>query len=127
MNKIKQKLIAPCGMNCALCYAHLREENRCEGCRVNSEKIFKYCAICKIKNCEKLQKNDWQYCSSKCDEYPCRRLKNLDKRYCAKYGMSMIENLENIERSGIRKFVETEKKRWMKEDKVYCVHHKKYY
>ena len=41
--------------------------------------------------------------------------------------MSMIENLENIEKKGIRKFIEQEKKRWIKKGKIFCVHDKKYY
>jgi len=40
------------------------------------------------------------------------RLKNLDKRYTTRYGMSMLENLENIRVLGIEKFIETEQNRW---------------
>jgi hypothetical protein len=36
----------------------------------------------------------------------------LDKRYRTKYGMSMIENLNNIENLGIRQFVRNEIERW---------------
>lgn len=32
-NKIS--LIAPCGMNCSICMAYLREKNKCPGCRGN--------------------------------------------------------------------------------------------
>jgi hypothetical protein len=39
-------------------------------------------------------------------------LKHLDKRYRTKYGMSMIENLENIRGFGIRRFVASESARW---------------
>ncbi len=48
----------------------------------------------------------------KCDDFPCTNLAHLDKRYRTKYQMSMIENLENIEKHGIRKFIENEKLRW---------------
>ena len=41
--------------------------------------------------------------------------------------MSMIENLENINKLGIRKFIEKEKKQWIKGNQIYCVHHKQYY
>jgi len=40
------------------------------------------------------------------------RLKQLDARYRAGYGMSMLENLENIRKSGIGKFARDEKARW---------------
>jgi hypothetical protein len=36
----------------------------------------------------------------------------LDKRYRMKYGMSMIENLRNIEADGLASFVEREKSKW---------------
>ncbi len=38
----------------------------------------------------------------------------------------MIENLNFIKDNGIREFIENEKKRWVKEDKIFCVHKKKY-
>ena len=30
---IKTRLIAPCGMNCAVCLGYLREKNKCPGCQ----------------------------------------------------------------------------------------------
>ncbi len=68
-----------------------------------------------------------RFCSDGCENYPCRRLKNLDKRYRTKYGMSMLENLEFIRENGVRKFVKREQKRWKKDGQIYCVHRKKYY
>ena len=41
--------------------------------------------------------------------------------------MSMIENLEDIEQKGIKKFIKQEEKRWIKDNKIFCVHRKKYY
>ena len=124
---MKTNLIAPCGMNCSLCMAYLRDKNTCPGCRSNDEKTSNYRINCIIKNCERLKKNNWKYCSDKCEKFPCKRLKNLDKRYRNKYEMSMIENLENIKKLGIRKFIEKEKKRWIKGNQIYCVHKKQYY
>ncbi len=83
------------------------------------------CVRCKIKNCGVIKKNKWSRCSTKCEEFPCERLKSLDKRYTTKYGMSMVDNLKAIEKSGIRKFIEAEKRRWIRGDKVFCVHNKK--
>lgn len=119
------KLIAPCGMNCNLCSAYLREENKCPGCRlmINEKGYFKKCTI---KHCKHLKENNWKFCSDKCERYPCKRLKDLDKRYKTKYAMSMIKNLENIKKKGIRQFVKDEKKRWTKGNKVFCVHKKEY-
>lgn len=121
--KIKAKLIAPCGMNCAICLGYLREKNKCDGCKnikINSD----YRRKCIIRNCEKLKENNWRFCSSKCEKFPCARLKNLDKRYRTKYNMSMLENLKNIEKLGIREFVKNEKTRWacLECGGVICVH-----
>ena len=100
-------VIAPCGMNCGACLAYLRTKNKCPGCRniVNDTSVS--LSRCKIKNCEQLQNNHSKFCFN-CNEYPCKRLKNLDKRYRTKYHMSMIENLNDIKLFGIRKFVNNE-------------------
>jgi hypothetical protein len=101
-------LIAPCGMNCGICMAYLRKKNKCNGCRATN--VWKPVTReqCKIKNCSNLSS---QFCSA-CEEFPCKRLKHLDKRYRTKYGMSMIENLQTIEEAGIKKFLEMECSRW---------------
>ena len=104
-------LIAPCGMNCAICKAYLREKNKCPGCRVKDDNKAKSCKNCVIINCEVLQKNNFNYCF-KCSKIPCTRLKNLDKRYRSKYNMSMLENLIYIEDKGIEAFLEKEKQKW---------------
>jgi hypothetical protein len=103
-------LIAPCGMNCGICMAYLREKNRCPGCRAHADKRISI-TRCKIKNCGILRKGRAKFCFS-CDRYPCKNLKHLDKRYRTKYNMSMIENLDSIRSHGKRKFVRDEKKRW---------------
>ena len=105
-------LIAPCGMNCGICMAYLREKNKCPGCRDDNGNLPEYCRKCIIRNCERLKENNWKFCSNKCEKFPCLKLKNLDKRYRTKYNMSEIENLEYIKKNGIRKFVRNEKMRW---------------
>ena len=129
---IKSELIAPCGMNCGICVAYLRERNRCPGCRLidkisAGESNKRYCKKCMIKNCEILRKKGWKFCNTRCESYPCRRLKDLDKRYRMRYDMSMLDNLEYIEKNGIRKFLRQQKKRYIKNDKVICVHNNKHY
>ncbi len=104
-------LIAPCGMNCGICMAYLREKKKCPGCGGPDRDKSPSCLACKVKNCEFLQNEKQGFCFQ-CEQYPCARLKHLDKRYRTRYGMSMIENLENLRRLGIRKFVENERVRW---------------
>ena len=120
-------LIAPCGMNCRLCWGYIREYNTCPGCRrINSQdsQKSKYRNRCKIKNCEQIAKGKIKYCSDKCDRYPCARLQQLDKRYRTKYGMSMIDNLKMINESGIRHFIRNEKVKWVCPEcgEMICVH-----
>jgi hypothetical protein len=108
---IKSPLIAPCGMNCALCRGHLREKKSCPDCRGGNENKSFSCVNCVIKKCDELCKKNLRFCFS-CDRYPCRRIQQMDKRYRTRYKMSTLENLETIKKIGIRKFVRKEKIRW---------------
>lgn len=106
-------LIAPCGMNCGICIGHLRDKRPCGGCfKMDCDNKPEHCRSCSIVNCESLAKTESGFCFD-CEKYPCARLKNLDKRYRTKYGMSMIENLEYIQRHGIEKFLANEENRWI--------------
>lgn len=120
---ITNPLIAPCGMNCGICLAYLRNKNRCKGCRVISNHKPEHCKKCIIINCELLSKTDSKFCYD-CKKYPCKRLIQLDKRYRTKYKMSMLKNLESIKNTGLNKFVEGENKRWIcsKCGATICVH-----
>jgi len=101
-------IIAPCGMNCGVCIAYLRTKNRCSGCNGSIEDKTKSRLTCKIKNCNKL---DSKLCFT-CSNFPCKLINHIDKRYRAKYHMSMIENLQNIQRLGLNRFLINEKRRW---------------
>jgi hypothetical protein len=111
-SEIKSNMIAPCGMNCALCIAFHREKNTCAGCLDDDTNKSKSCITCIIKNCDQLDLNGRKkYCYT-CNDFPCKRMKQLDKRYSTKYGMSMIENQKYIKKHGIREFVKNERERW---------------
>lgn len=105
-------LIAPCGMNCGICIGHLREKKPCGGCfKIEDENKPGNCRSCAIANCEFLSKTESGFCYE-CEKYPCARLKRLDKRYRTKYGMSMIENLDFVKKSGMEAFLKNEQERW---------------
>jgi len=104
-------MIAPCGMNCGICLANLRDKNICPGCWSNDRYKSKSCANCSIKNCELVEKTGSEFCYD-CSNFPCARLKQLDKRYRLKYKMSMIENLLYIKEFGLEKFEQKEAIRW---------------
>ena len=113
---MKAELVAPCGMNCALCASYLAMKNDlknkgfgksyCAGCLPRG----KNCSFMK-KQCDLLGKGLVRFCYE-CDDFPCQRLKALDKRYRTFYHMSMIENLEFIKEQGMEKFLEREERKW---------------
>jgi hypothetical protein len=105
-------LIAPCGINCGVCRAHMRERNACPGCRADDAGKPKTRIYCKIKTCEKRVSRNID-CCFQCSEFPCQTLRHLDDRYRSNYGMSVIDNLLMIKTSGIRKFVASERQRWV--------------
>ena len=66
-------MIAPCGLNCAVCSEALREDSPCVGCR-NEGRKGEYCAnLCKIVNCEIRKTLPDGFCD-KCPQYPCRKI-----------------------------------------------------
>jgi hypothetical protein len=108
---MNSNMIAPCGMNCALCIGHVREKNRCEGCGGNDLNKSQYCQMCTIVHCEKRKLTASGFCYE-CPSFPCARMKNLDKRYRTRYGMSMFENLAFIQENGLEAFIQAEEEKW---------------
>ncbi len=119
---ISKGLIAPCGMNCAICKAYLREHNPCHGCREAEQNKPVTRANCRLRTCTKRIGN---FCD--CAEFPCDRLKHLDHRYRTRYGISEIENLKFIHEHGIGRFLDSERQKWISGKGILCVHDKKYY
>lgn len=107
-------LVAPCGMNCALCAGYLALKNdfrikeirmvNCLGCRPRNKK----CAFL-IGHCIKLSKGEVTFCFE-CASFPCDRLRTIDKRYRSSYRMSMIENLNFIKENGMETFLKNRRK-----------------
>jgi hypothetical protein len=109
-------LIAPCGMNCGLCINYLAQTNDlkkqgfhksyCPGCIPRG----KHCTYMH-GNCELLGTGQVRFCYQ-CGDFPCRRLKDFDKRYRGRYHMSMIENLNFIQERGMPEFLAQEEAKW---------------
>lgn len=106
-----KELIAPCGMNCGICKAYIREKNKCPGCAELDPYLKSYRRGCTVRNCETIKSNESGYCYE-CETFPCRRLKQLDKRYSTKYNMSMLENLGIIKEKGIEALLAREAEKW---------------
>ena len=126
-SKFTPELIAPCGMNCALCRGYLAymygvprvrgKVSYCAGCVPRGKNCF-------IKRgCSKLSKHQIQFCHE-CDLMPCKNLDRLDRRYRERYGMSMVENLKELKAKGMDEFLATqrEKHRCPNCGDVVCVH-----
>lgn len=116
-------LIAPCGINCRLCSAFLRERKPCAGCLRDDTHKPNHCMTCRIKYCAEKPGGETAYCFT-CAKFPCIRVRNLDKRYRTKYGTNVIANLENIRRAGVEAFLVQERERWKcaKCGGVICMH-----
>jgi hypothetical protein len=104
-------MIAPCGINCGTCYAFLRANNKCPGCRVYSAHKTKTRQSCLIKTCSHLTETKSGFCYD-CGNLPCKRLNQLDKRYRLKYHTSLVQNLLTIKEVGMDKFLVDEVVKW---------------
>lgn len=125
---MKEELIAPCGMNCGVCISYLAMKNDlnkqgfkrvyCEGCLPRGKNCLHMGDRCQV-----LGKGLVRFCYE-CKEFPCKRLKDLDKRYSTKYHMSMIENLRAISEYGLESFIRKEHAKWMCPDcgNTICCH-----
>lgn len=115
-------MIAPCGMNCGICMAHLREKKKCAGCNNDDHNKPYHCTKCVIKFCGIKQRLNFRFCYD-CPQYPCTRLKQLDKRYRTKYNMSMLDNLMKIKEFGLDYFLKAESTKWTcRCGGIICVH-----
>ena len=113
--KFTLELIAPCGMNCAICKAYLAYTHEiprvrgkvtyCVGCITRA----KNCYV--IRGCRKLSKHLIQSCQQ-CEEIPCKNLAHLDKRYRERYGMSMVENLKELKEKGMDEFLKSQAEKY---------------
>lgn len=106
MQQMEATMIAPCGMNCQICVAHQRSRKPCSGCNGDDATKPNHCVHCVIRHCP----NRTGFCYD-CEKFPCKRMKDLDKRYRTKYGMSMLENLAYIQQNGLPAFLQMEGER----------------
>ena len=104
-----EELIAPCGMNCAVCsrylaYANNLKKSQCSGCRPSNNKCSYLFGKCTGINSSLEGNADAKFCFE-CDQYPCKEINRMDKRYRNNYEMSVKENLRAIKNNGITQFI----------------------
>jgi hypothetical protein len=114
-NTMRSDLVAPCGMNCAVCVRYLSLRDRpaakqgqplCSGCRPANKK----CAFLK-GSCPELRAGRLEFCFD-CPRFPCPKLVSLDHRYVTRYSTSLINNLREIKQMGRERWLETEAFKW---------------
>lgn len=111
-DEIDLSLIAVCGMNCTVCYKHLvikKYAKQCRGCKFDDETLPAHCRKCAIKDCANSRRLG--YCFQ-CGDYPCKRIKNLDKSYQKRYQTSLAENGRMMKEDGMPAFLAREREKW---------------
>lgn len=111
-DKIEDPMLAPCGMNCAVCYKHVSIRKRgkaCGGCLVNDFGKPEHCRKCDIKSCA--QGKGYVHCF-KCAEFPCKLIKTMDKRYTDRYNVSLVENGKTANEKGVSAFLAEDRQKW---------------
>jgi hypothetical protein len=124
-------LIAPCGMNCAICSRYLSfvndlKRSQCVGCRPGNKKCSYLFAKCSGINHARKGNKAAVFCFT-CDQYPCKQIDRMDDRYRNNYGMSVKDNLECVRKKGIEKFAreQSERYRCLKCGGMISVHNRK--
>ena len=107
-NPISEELIAPCGMNCAICsrylsYVNNLKRSQCIGCRPRNETCEYLLGKCTGTN--HTSTGNAPFCFE-CSQYPCKQIDRMDDRYRNNYEMSVKQNLEYINKMGIEAFIE---------------------
>ena len=111
-----EDLVAPCGMYCAVCSGYLALQHDvknkgvhipyCPGCGPREKR----CAFLK-KRCTRLLHHTVEFCYE-CSDFPCEHLEHLDTRYRTLFKTSFIENLQHIQKKGMRSFLDEQEKKW---------------
>ncbi len=113
---IREELIAPCGMNCAICskylaYVNNLNKSQCSGCRPGDKRCTYLFEKCSGINSSLKGNANAEFCFE-CDLYACKEINRMDKRYGISYKMSVKENLEAIRNNGITDFVKDQYKEY---------------
>ena len=102
-------MLAPCGMNCHVCYVHLMKKKPCTGCRAQDASQPEHCRKYKIKDCA--ASHGICFCFE-CMSFPCATIKRLDKSYRQRYQVSLIDNAMRIKTVGAKQHLLEEKEKW---------------
>lgn len=94
--KIKEEYLAYCGVNCLLCTAYHHKKNPCPGCRTEESSITgKSFRNCSKKKCTRAKGVYWCF---ECEEFPCRRIKDLSRSYSKNYSIELVKEGREAEK-----------------------------
>ena len=103
---IDSALFAPCGMNCLVCYRHCYHKKPCAGCLSGDGGKPEHCRKCAIKASAQEKSLTYYY---QCPDYPCKRIKLLERSYNTRYHTSLIENSRYVQQHGLGSFMERQR------------------
>jgi hypothetical protein len=106
--KMEPKLIAHCGINCAVCYRFIQKANSCPGCLIGIGKKLPH-PKCEIRACAIHHVIVHCY---ECPEFPCEKIVHLNTIYTKQYGLSLILNNYSMKNGGISRFLASERIKW---------------
>jgi len=113
-------------MNCNVCKGVLDKAGKgykCPGCIPRGMGCIHGKGLC-----EKLAKREARFCYE-CEDFPCARLKRLDKRYRTKHDYGFIDALEFMRDNGMKAHLARETKLWKCPEcgGVVCIHNGRCY
>lgn len=104
--KIEEEYLAYCGINCLLCSAFHNKKNPCPGCRADKDLTSrKSCVNCSRKKCGKEKGVEWCF---ECEDFPCKKMKELSGRYSKKYNMELIQDGQEAKKD-LKSFLEKQR------------------
>jgi hypothetical protein len=106
---IENSMLAPCGINCMVCYKHCHSKKICLGCLNHDHGKSTRCQNCCIKACAISKGHTYCY---ECSAFPCKQIKNLDKSYIKRYQVSLVENGHMAKALGVEAFMAFDRERW---------------
>lgn len=107
--EIPEIMLAPCGMNCYVCYMHLKKNKPCLGCHGRDDSKPNHCRECKIKDCAVSHGVDFCF---DCPSFPCVIIKRLDRSYRQRYQVSLIDGAVLLKSIGAKQYLLNEKAKW---------------
>ena len=107
------EMMAPCGLDCSICFGALRKDNPCPGCNGPDENKPEFCAKwCGIVLCVKRKQKGYLFCDE-CPDFPCADVMEKENRYTSQYPVyeSPLQNLREIRTKGMEAFLAAERER----------------